>query len=46
MILVAFVCFLALVVAWLLASNIEGTPEIASEPAPRLVEAKPSVELA
>jgi hypothetical protein len=46
MILVAFACFLVLLVAWLLASNIEGTPEAVIEPTPRLVEAKASVEMA
>ena len=46
MIIVAFACFLVLVAAWFLASNIEGTPAKAVEPAPRLVEAKTSVELA
>ncbi len=42
MVIVAFACFLVLVAAWLLASNIEGTPETAAEPAPRMVEAKAS----
>jgi hypothetical protein len=46
MVIVAFVCFLILVAAWLMASNIEGTPEKASEPATRLVETKASVEMA
>jgi hypothetical protein len=46
MVLVAFACFLVLVVAWLMASNIEGTPGTAVESAPRLVETKTSVELA
>jgi hypothetical protein len=46
MIVVAFACFLVLVAAWFLASNIEGTPETAVEPAPRLVETKASVEMA
>jgi hypothetical protein len=46
MIIVAFACFLVLVAAWLMASNIEGTPSKAIETAPLLVEAKPSIELA
>jgi hypothetical protein len=46
MIIVAFVCFLALVVAWFMAANIEGTPGKAIESAPLLVETKTSIELA
>ncbi len=46
MVIVAFLCFLVLVAAWLMASNIEGTPGKAVEPAPLLVEAKTSIELA
>jgi hypothetical protein len=46
MVIVAFACFLVLVAAWLMASNIEGTPGKAIEPAPLLVETKTSIELA
>lgn len=46
MILVAFVCFLALVVAWLIASNIEGEPQKAAEIAPRTLEGKAVAEIA
>lgn len=40
MIIVSFLCFLVLVAAWFMASNIEGTPEKLVESAPRMVEAK------
>ena len=40
MLIVAFACFLVLVAAWLVASNIEGTPEKSAESAPLMVEAK------
>ena len=46
MILVAFACFLVLLVSWFMAANIEGTPGKAIEPAPLLVETKTSIELA
>jgi hypothetical protein len=46
MVLVAFACFLVLVIAWLMASNVEGTPEKAAESAPRPVETQATVEMA
>lgn len=46
MVLVAFACFLALVVAWLMASNIEGEPKQIVESAPLMVESSPVAEIA
>ena len=46
MVLVAFVCFLALVVAWLLASNAEGVPEKVAEPAPQRTDVQAVAEIA
>lgn len=43
MMVVAFSCFFALVVAWFMASSSEGAPEQIAESAPRLVEAKSSI---
>lgn len=46
MVLVAFACFLALVVAWFMAANIEGEPQKATEAAPLKIEGKPVAEIA
>lgn len=46
MILVAFTCFLVLVVAWLLASNIEGEPRKVAEAASVKLEGKTVAEIA
>lgn len=46
MVLVAFACFLALVVAWFMAANIEGEPQKATEAAPLNIEGKPVAEIA
>ena len=40
MMVVAFICFFALVAAWFMAASAEGAPEHTTEAAPRLVEAK------
>ena len=40
MLVVAFICFFALVAAWFMASSAEGAPEHIAEPATRLIEAK------
>jgi hypothetical protein len=43
MLIVAFACFLVLVAAWLVAANVEGSPEKSVEATPRMVEVKASV---
>ncbi|MFN8541414.1 MAG: hypothetical protein U0232_28560 [Thermomicrobiales bacterium] len=40
MLIVAFACFLVLVAAWLVATNVEGSPEKPVDVAPLLVDAK------
>lgn len=40
MLIVAFACFLVLVAAWLVATNVEGSPEKPVETTPLMVEAK------
>ena len=43
MMVVAFICFFALVAVWFMASSAEGAPELATEAAPRLVEVKTGI---
>jgi hypothetical protein len=46
MVLVAFACFLVLMVAWLMAANVEGEPKKVAEPATLKIEGKAVAEIA